>query len=1028
MTQDAASPFGGIDFSSLMDQIGTEAERLTEKAHRPGELEPHPWMSECQFLLLTSLDEVKTLIDECLTKPYVCLDLETTGLDTRILDPVEGRTCSSLVGYCISPDGVRGYYLPVGHVEEGAPFNLPARAVAHEIKRLCDGLPDGKGPAIIFHNAMYDLEMLHGLNVGIDLDSPSRWHDTLILDYLRDSSQKRRGLKMLSATHLNMEMFELDQLFPPTTKERNFGRLDPSGLNTLRYAGSDAICTYRLYEFLEPYSKEQATIYMIEKGCVPATRWMMRNRVKLHLPYLRRLRAEILEYTDLAVEHIYDSMAVTMSPFLRDLRLTHEATLGAKNLGETLHLFRQLSDKEALRQMFDVKSPQQLGKMLALLSDNSSLTGFDVQLVRTEKSGQVKTDNDTLDALLSSYGARFDFLQKIGVFRTLQKTEGTYLRPLLHNHYEGDGTVKFDFNQFGTDTGRFSSDGGRVDQGSSGVNIQSMPACYKEVKKVYTKVIEERPAWPLDQPLATLDDLDKEWGRAVKEQGFLRLLREGQFVEDLYTGQQHCLRRSCDDCPLKADCKRSEPRQGRWLSMEAGLRAAMIADTEDDILVAIDQSGVELRVTANISKEPRWIQEFVTGSGDLHSLTATLVWGEGIRNDPVMFKLRRQQSKTANFLILYGGGPSRLSVDMGISILEARDFHRTFLDQLPRLRQWFSQVHASARKLEYVTTDLGRRVRLPDINHEDGKFRSKAERNAVNSIIQGTATGDLTKYCMARIYKELKARGWLDFCKLKVCVHDELVFQMRKAKMEELIPFVLGIMTEMGDKRGWPVPLACDVELGASWWVIYNWAEFTKDVDGKDPTKFKDPVPPELTGYLGQWKPGMWYLDPATRSAVFPKGRIGEEGSPPAEDHVVVLSAGPLPDKGGSGPAALTDPADLEAASAVVPLNNLAAETANEGETVVGLSQQLAVPTDHPAYVLRVPAGLDSLRRANHLRRLAVAIGYLKGAPATSKREETHRLVLLDDQTETALLGTGKEVILINPQDLGLILLYDGLL
>jgi DNA polymerase I-like protein with 3'-5' exonuclease and polymerase domains len=1021
MAQDPTS--GALDFGALMDQIGHQAEQLTERAHRPGELTPFPWMEGCEFHLVRTLSEVEDLIDECLKRPYVCLDLETTGLDTRILDPEEGRTVSTIVGYCISPDGRRGYYLPVGHTGDGAPLNLPARAVAQEIRRLTNSEP---GPAIIFHNAMYDLEMLHGLNVGIDLDSPAKWHDTLILDYLRNSTEKRRGLKLLSKTHLDMEMFELEQLFSSTIKDRNFARLDPSDLNAIRYAGSDAICTYRLFEFLKKYGDEQPNIYKIEKSCVPATRWMMRNRMKLHVPYLQRLSAEIQAYIHVAVDQVYDTLSQAMVPVMRDLRLAHESTLSASNRGEALHLFRQLSDREALRQMYDVRSPQQLGRVLDLLAQNSGLTGFDVTLERTDKSGQVKTDSDTLDKMLESYGDRFDFLQKIGVFRTLLKIEGTYVRPLLANSHT-DQTVKFDFNQFGTDTGRFSSDGGRTDFGSSGVNIQSMPACYKEVKKVATRAVSSRPAWPADQPMAMLEDLDKEWVRAVKEQGFLRLLAEGQFVTDLYTGDEHCLRKSCEDCPLAAECVRSEPVKGRWLSLEASLRAAMIADTEDHVLVAIDQSGVELRVTANISLEPRWIREFVEGSGDLHSLTATLVWGEAIKDDPVMFKLRRQQSKTANFLILYGGGPGRLSVDMGISLLEAKDFHRKFLDGLPRLRQWFDQVHAFARKHEYVSTDLGRRVRLPDINHEDGKFRSKAERNAVNSIIQGTATGDLTKYCMARIYKELKTRGWLDDCRLKVSVHDELVFQIRKDRLEELIPFLLGIMTEMGSKRGWKVPLKCDVELAPSWWVTHNWGEFTEDLAKDDPTRYKEAVPPELVAYIQHWKPGMWFLDPTTKAPVFPGGKLG---GPPVPDQEVRLPAVP------AAPRA-EQPEDVspiqalslaEPPSDATPLKSLDQSGEASGEMTVGLSQQLAVPTDHPSFVVRLPAGLDAMRRANHLRRLAVAVGYLRGAPASAKREATHRLVILDEETDVALLGTGQEVLMVSPQDLALILLYDGLI
>lgn len=889
-----------------MSLFGSDIEELAAKdytkRHMPGELTPFPWMESKNFIGIHTMDELRNLIDTCVSKPYVALDLETTGLDNRIIN---GKTVDQIVGFCISPDGENGYYVPVRHGGDYANKNLPPTRVAEEIKRLCENT------VIIVHNSTFDLEFLFG--IGIEVDLAKSFEDTLILDYLRCSHSKRHGLKHLSKTLLGPngddgkptghEMFELHQLFPAVDKkDLNFSKIDPFSLNTLRYACADAINTFLLYENLKWVASEQKAIYQIEKSCVAASRWMERNRPTIAVDVLTRMVTEIETFMLDSVNKIYEDVIPALAPVQFEFYRGVQDDLNLKGKGYRFHEFEQLPFEEALRQTYDVTSPKQLGDLMAFLFKHRSLTGFDVSLEMTGEEGsdrrQVATASDNIERYVKSHGHLFPFLTHVNTYRTLQKVLGTYVKPLMENINPQDNTTRFSFNGFTVDTGRFSASKGNVEAGYSGINVQSMPACYN-VAKFPVREIESRPAGH------GVGDVHQDLLDAINKRGFIRRVHDGHFMLDLSTGKELCVRSSCEDCPFLSDCIHGETHKRRVVSLESSARLGIVARDKDHILVASDESGVELRVAANASQEPKWVGEFFRCAscgynfeeevktriappnmcpscesdkiGDLHTLTCQIVYGADIVNAPD-FKQYRQSSKGANFALLYGGGPSAVQLATGLTKEESRQFRDKFLAGLPTLNRWFKSTIDYARKHKEVSTLLGRKIRLEDIDHEDGYIRSKAERNAINSIIQGSATGDLTKYAMARVYAELKKKGpqAMEDCKLILTVHDELVFDIRKSRLDEFIPLITGIMTELATKMNWPVPLKCDVELGPSWDVVYNW-------DGMHVPSAKtglahENVPDDLVNYI-QHKPGMWVKKGKEEIPLVGPVIIGQESS-----------------------------------------------------------------------------------------------------------------------------------------------------
>ncbi len=150
-------------------------------------------------------------------------------------------------------------------------------------------------------------------------------------------------------------------------------------------------------------------------------------------------------------------------------------------------------------------------------------------------------------------------------------------------------------------------------------------------------------------------------------------------------------------------------------------------------IVAIDYSGEELRIAANFSREPKWIEEFVNGSADIHSITARAIY-----NKNEVSKQERSCGKTINFLTVYGGGPSRFAAQAKIPMEQAKKMQLNFFKNFSGLKKWIDLEHKKARKRGYSVTAFGRRRSLKEFyDSGDSYVQSKGDRCAVNSAVQG---------------------------------------------------------------------------------------------------------------------------------------------------------------------------------------------------------------------------------------------------------------------------------------------------
>jgi len=236
------------------------------------------------------------------------------------------------------------------------------------------------------------------------------------------------------------------------------------------------------------------------------------------------------------------------------------------------------------------------------------------------------------------------------------------------------------------------------------------------------------------------------------------------------------------------------------------VRRAFVAE-QGCVLVSADYSQVELRLMAHMSGDEQLIEVYRRG-GDIHAETAGFMFG--IEPGEVS-RDQRNSAKAINFGILYGMGSQRLAMDLKISQADARAFLDAYFREFPRVKEF--QVHAveTARSQGYVTTLLGRKRAILDIDSSSPMRRASAENMAKNTPLQGTAA-DLIKIAMIAIPARLRDEGLKS--RMLLQVHDELVFEAPVDEVESLSALVREEMEGALELR---VPLVAEVGTGDNW-------------------------------------------------------------------------------------------------------------------------------------------------------------------------------------------------------------------
>lgn len=227
-------------------------------------------------------------------------------------------------------------------------------------------------------------------------------------------------------------------------------------------------------------------------------------------------------------------------------------------------------------------------------------------------------------------------------------------------------------------------------------------------------------------------------------------------------------------------------------------------------LISFDYSQIELRVAAHISKDEKMIAAF-RGGEDIHTRTAAEIFG--VKPEMVDKNMRRD-AKVLNFGVLYGMGVSGFQRASGVSRDRAREFIDKYFKEFSGIAKYMNEMKTKARKDGYVSTIFGRRRWLPEIKSSMPQVVSQAERMAINHPIQGTATGDLMKLAMVKVFDYIHETGNRNNVFLLLQVHDELLFEIKEDLVKNLSQKIKDIMENVYKLD---VPLVVDVKYGDNW-------------------------------------------------------------------------------------------------------------------------------------------------------------------------------------------------------------------
>lgn len=254
---------------------------------------------------------------------------------------------------------------------------------------------------------------------------------------------------------------------------------------------------------------------------------------------------------------------------------------------------------------------------------------------------------------------------------------------------------------------------------------------------------------------------------------------------------------------------------------ESLIRGLFVAP-DGHLLIVADYDQIELRVMAHFCQDPVMLGIFQRGE-DIHAGTAAVVLGKELE-EVTPFE-RSKIGKPLNFAVVYGAGWNRVAAMSGASEMAARGFLDRYYERFAYVQPWKRQVLLQAHRRgdpkhpylnpPFVTTLLGRKRRLPDLYSADQPLRRRAERQAINHRVQGTAA-EIMKIAMIRVNRAFEGTDY----RMQMTVHDELISAVPDVDVEAAKAVVVTSMSGISFNNGDPiisVPLVVSCKAAKRW-------------------------------------------------------------------------------------------------------------------------------------------------------------------------------------------------------------------
>lgn len=308
---------------------------------------------------------------------------------------------------------------------------------------------------------------------------------------------------------------------------------------------------------------------------------------------------------------------------------------------------------------------------------------------------------------------------------------------------------------------------------------------------------------------SVVDDL-LEYRRLTKLETFIKSWEKIQVDDRIYpsfnitarTGRTTCSNPNLQQIPQDKNVRNLIEARPGWKILEC------------------DFSQVELRVASMFSGDANMQHAYNSGS-DLHSKTTELLFGDTSNLSKQEQKRKRTEAKSMNFGFLYGMS-AKTFVDYakgyGLNITEEQSegFRNNFFEAYPRLLPWHEECKEYARKNGHTWSPIGRKRFLPDINSSNWSDRGQAERQSINSGVQGFASDMCISALSDIVFSDIIDH---ERCKVLGSVHDAILFEIRDDYVEEAVPIVKEMMEHPSiiDGIDIPIPIIADVDVHQAW-------------------------------------------------------------------------------------------------------------------------------------------------------------------------------------------------------------------
>lgn len=705
-----------------------------------------------QTIVIKSKEEFNNYIDRCISNGIVALDTETNNS----LDPL---TCK-LMGLCLYTPGLASAYVPINHIDRYTLKRFDWQVTEKDIKESFKRLNNTK---IITHNGKFDYKVI---KCTCDCTFNIYW-DSMIAARILDENEFSAGLKQqyISKIDPTEEKYSIDHLFTKI----EYAVVEPE-LFAL-YAATDAYKTYKLYEWqVVEFNKSENTrlkdlLFEVEYPIITITAEMELEGVALDKEYCERLSKKYHKKLDEVNEKLNKELDI-IKPKIDAWRQTDYAN----SYGTRLYKGKQVpNSKTRGEQLEDPPALTSTTQLSILLYDILKVPSVD-------KNNPRGTGEDILKQI------DLPIVKLIIEQRTLLKLLDAFIDALPKLASERDGRIHSNFNQLGTDTGRFSC---------TQPNLQQIPARNLEVRMMFCaspgKILISSDYGQQEPRILTAFSRDKKLLESYEAgRDLYATLGSGVYGNDYWDNMEH-YEDGSDNIEGK---KRRKKMKTLYLGMSYGMGPRKLSD---DMHCSLDEAIKIVEDFHNgfpeVSKWMKETEEEACKKGFVEDF-----WGRRRRLPDLLlpeysFKIKSSQKKF-NPLI----GSNNKYIDNSLI-----DKYKIKLNNMKRFQDYeIIKKEAEKEGLEII---------------KNGGFISRSKRQCVNARIQGSAA-TMTKKAMINIYNDdlMKKYGF----KLLIGVHDELIGecyeQYAKEASDRLVYLMKSCVPELN------VPIKCDPAIEKNWY------------------------------------------------------------------------------------------------------------------------------------------------------------------------------------------------------------------